>query len=60
MPDGCVLAEALFGERPVGNRLKEMSRKPKRTTRSAVVNAGSPKRGDPHGDGTAIVAKRSG
>jgi hypothetical protein len=60
MPDGRVLAEALFGERPVGNRFKEMSRTPKRTTRSAVVNAGSPTSREAHGDGAAIVAKRSG
>ncbi len=41
-------------------RLKEANGEPKHTTRSTVVNAGSPTRGDPHGDGVPIVAKCSG
>jgi hypothetical protein len=40
--------------------LKEANGEPKHTTRSTVVNAGSPTRGDPQGDGVPIVAKRSG
>jgi hypothetical protein len=55
-----ILAEALFSERPVSNRFKGMSGTPKRTRRSTVVNAGSPTRGDPYGDGAAIVAEYPG
>src|SRR5713226_5717208 len=41
-------------------RFKETNGRPKRTRRSTVVNAGSPKSCEAHGDGAAIVAKRSG
>ncbi len=37
------------------NRLKEANGAPKRAERPTSVNAGSPTRGDPHGDGTPIV-----
>jgi hypothetical protein len=41
-------------------RGKEANGEPKHTTRSTAVNAGSPTRGDPHGDGVPIVAECGG
>ena len=41
-------------------RFEETNGRPKRTRRSIVVNAGSPTSCEAHGDGAAIVAKRSG
>src|SRR5437763_10921846 len=52
--------KALIGERPPMKRFKETNGRPKRTRRSTVGNAGSPKSCEAHGDGAAIVAKRSG
>src|SRR5215469_11971961 len=42
------------------SRKKETNGKPKHTKRSISVKAGSPTRGDPHGDGVPIVAKCPG
>jgi hypothetical protein len=50
---------AFHGERPAMNRLKGMSWEPKRTQRLMSANAGSPTRGDPQGDGVAVVLKCS-
>ena len=54
------MQKALSGERPPMKRFKETNGGPKRTRRSTVVNAGSPTSREAHGDGAAIVAKRSG
>ena len=42
------------------DRLKEANGAPKRTKRLTSVNAGLPKRGDPHGNGAAIVLRPCG
>ena len=47
----------LYDERPSMRRLKETNGRPKHTIRSASVKAGSPSRGDPYGDGAAIVVR---